>query len=218
MSDIVLATLNAKYIHAAFGLRYLLANLGELKSRAVLREFDINQRVMDIAEAILAEEPRILGLGVYIWNVVPTTELVAILKRARPDLIIVLGGPEVSYECDQQEIVRLADYVITGEAISRLRRFAANSSLASGRRSRSSRRRCPCESTRASVRSVRRERRRPSRHLRRGFARLPVHLRVLPVVAGYAGPRLSWSRFSPPCRGCWTAGCGSSSSSIAPSI
>lgn len=116
MPDIVLATLNAKFIHAAFGLRYLFANLGELKPRAVLREFDINQRVMDIAEAILAEEPRILGLGVYIWNVVPTTELVAILKRARPDLIIVLGGPEVSYECDQQEIIRLADYVITGEA------------------------------------------------------------------------------------------------------
>jgi len=116
MPDIVLATLNAKFIHAAFGLRYLLANLGELKPRAVLREFDINQRVMDVAEAILAEEPRVVGLGVYIWNVVPTTELVAILKRARPDLIIVLGGPEVSYECDQQEIIRLADYVITGEA------------------------------------------------------------------------------------------------------
>ncbi len=116
MPDILLATLNAKFIHAAFGLRYLLANLGELKPRAVLREFDINQRVIDIAEAILAEEPRILGLGVYIWNVVPTTELVAILKRTRPDMIIVLGGPEVSYECDQQEIIRLADYVITGEA------------------------------------------------------------------------------------------------------
>ncbi|RYD83786.1 MAG: B12-binding domain-containing radical SAM protein, partial [Verrucomicrobiaceae bacterium] len=116
MSEIVLATLNAKFIHAAFGLRYLFANLGELKPRAALREFDINQRVMDIAEAILAEEPRILGLGVYIWNVVPTTELVAILKRTRPDLIIILGGPEVSYEVDQQEIVRLADYVITGEA------------------------------------------------------------------------------------------------------
>src|SRR6478735_5391334 len=116
MPEIVLATLNAKFIHAAFGLRYLLANLGELQPRAALREFDINQRPIDIAEAILAEEPRILGLGVYIWNVVPTTELVAILKRARPDLTIVLGGPEVSYECDQQEIIRLADYVITGEA------------------------------------------------------------------------------------------------------
>ena len=34
----------------------------------------------------------------------------------RPDVIVVLGGPEVSHETDEQEIVRLADYVITGEA------------------------------------------------------------------------------------------------------
>ena len=116
MSDIVLATLNAKYIHAAFGLRYLLANLGELKSRATLAEFDINQRPLDIAEALLAQKPRIIGLGVYIWNVAQTTEVVATLKRVRPDVIIILGGPEVSYETDSQEIVQLANYVITGEA------------------------------------------------------------------------------------------------------
>ncbi|HEV7403754.1 MAG TPA: DUF4080 domain-containing protein [Chthoniobacteraceae bacterium] len=113
---IVLATLNAKYIHAAFGLRYLLANMGELRARTTLREFDINQRPIDIAESILALHPTIVGLGVYIWNVAPTTELISILKSARPELIIVIGGPEVSFECDRQEIVRLADYVITGEA------------------------------------------------------------------------------------------------------
>ncbi len=116
MSDIVLATLNAKYIHASFGLRYLLANLGSLQSRAQLLEFDINQRPMDIAEALLAQNPRIIGLGVYIWNIAPTTEVVAALKRIRPDLIVILGGPEVSHETAQQEIVRLADHVITGEA------------------------------------------------------------------------------------------------------
>ncbi|MBA4150460.1 MAG: DUF4080 domain-containing protein [Verrucomicrobia bacterium] len=116
MADIVLSTLNAKYIHAAFGLRYLLANLGELKPRACIVEFDINQRPLDIAEILLAQNPRIIGLGVYIWNVTPTTELVAALKRIRPDITIVLGGPEVSFEVDQQEIIRLADYVITGEA------------------------------------------------------------------------------------------------------
>jgi len=116
MPDIVLATLNAKYIHASFGLRYLLANLGPLRFRAQLLEFDINQRPVDIAEALLAQNPRIIGLGVYIWNVAPTTEVVAALKRIRPDLIVILGGPEVGHETDQQEIVRLADYVITGEA------------------------------------------------------------------------------------------------------
>ena len=51
MPDIVLTTLNAKYIHTAFGLRYLLANLGDLQSRAALREFDINQRPLEIVEA-----------------------------------------------------------------------------------------------------------------------------------------------------------------------
>ena len=109
MPEILLSTLNARYVHAAFGLRYLLVNLGELGPRAAIREFDINQRPIDIAESILAENPRILGLGVYLWNVALTTELVAILRRLRPGLVIVLGGPKVSHEWDEQEIVRLAD-------------------------------------------------------------------------------------------------------------
>ena len=116
MAEIVLATLNAKYIHAAFGLRYLLANLGELRPRAALLEFDINQRPLDVAEILLAQHPKIIGLGVYIWNVAQTTEVVTAIKRIRPDVTIILGGPEVSFECDQQEIIRIADYVITGEA------------------------------------------------------------------------------------------------------
>lgn len=115
-SDILLATLNAKFIHCAFGLRYLLANLGELRSRAALVEFEIQQRPLEVVEALLARKPRIIGLGVYIWNVRETTEVVALLKRLAPETIIILGGPEVSYEPEEQEIVRLADHVITGEA------------------------------------------------------------------------------------------------------
>lgn len=116
MAEILLSTLNAKFAHAAFGLRYLQANLGPLRDRSEILEFDISQRPIDIAERILERDPRVLGLGVYIWNVVPTTELVGILKRARPQMTIVLGGPEVSHETNQQEIVRLADFTITGEA------------------------------------------------------------------------------------------------------
>ena len=115
MPDIVLTTLNAKHIHAAFGLRYLMANLGALRPAAALLEFDINQRPVDIAEKLLAQQPKVLGIGVYIWNAGPATELVATLKRVRPDLTIVLGGPEVSYETEMQPIVRMADYTITGE-------------------------------------------------------------------------------------------------------
>ncbi|MFM7556890.1 MAG: B12-binding domain-containing radical SAM protein, partial [Verrucomicrobiota bacterium] len=116
MPDIVLSTLNAKYLHASFGLRCLLANLGDLSDRAAILEFDINQRPLDIAEALLAAAPRILGLGVYVWNAAPTLELVGILRRLRPDLVLVLGGPEVSHEWDRQPIIALADHVITGEA------------------------------------------------------------------------------------------------------
>lgn len=113
---IVLATLNAKYIHASFGLRYLLANLGSLRSEARILEFDLQQRAVDVVEAILAREPKIVGFGVYIWNVSETTEVVAALKRIAPEVTVIVGGPEVSFEVEEQEIARLADYVVTGEA------------------------------------------------------------------------------------------------------
>ncbi len=116
MPDIVLTTLNAKYIHAAFGLRYLLANLGPLRPRASIVEFDIHQPPADIVEVLLAQDPKIIGIGVYIWNVAPAAEVVALLKRVRPDITVILGGPEVSFEVEEQAIARLADYVITGEA------------------------------------------------------------------------------------------------------
>jgi len=116
MPDILLATLNAKFIHAAFGLRYLMANLGELRERAAIAEFDINQRPLDIAEGILEQKPTILGLGVYIWNVDQTTEVVSILRKVAPEITIVLGGPEVSHEVQDQAIIELADHVVAGEA------------------------------------------------------------------------------------------------------
>ena len=114
MPEILLSTLNARYAHASLGLRYLLANLGELAPRAALREFVIGQKTEDLAEALLADDPRILGFGVYIWNVEETRRLIAQLRVLRPELIIVLGGPEVSHEVEQQPICQLADYVITG--------------------------------------------------------------------------------------------------------
>ncbi len=118
-SSIVLATLNAKYIHASLGLRYLLANMdvhggAGLRAKTQLREFVIQQRPTQIVEELLALEPQVIGLGIYIWNVVETTQVVRLLKTLRPDIKIVLGGPEVSHEVDQQEICRLADHVITG--------------------------------------------------------------------------------------------------------
>jgi radical SAM superfamily enzyme YgiQ (UPF0313 family) len=111
---ILLSTLNARYAHASLGLRYLLANMGELRDITRLQEFVIGTRTTDLVEKLLAHKPRIIGLGVYIWNVEESTKLVALLKRVAPEVIIILGGPEVSHEHEEQEIVRLADYLVTG--------------------------------------------------------------------------------------------------------
>jgi radical SAM superfamily enzyme YgiQ (UPF0313 family) len=115
MPKILLATLNARFLHSALGLRYLLANMGDLQPATAIREFTLEMRPADIAEQLLAEEPAIIGFGVYLWNVEPTTRLVALLKAIRPGITIILGGPEVSHEWESQQIVALADYVVTGE-------------------------------------------------------------------------------------------------------
>jgi Protein of unknown function (DUF4080)/Radical SAM superfamily/B12 binding domain len=118
-SPILLTTLNAKYIHASLGLRYLAANMArhggaDLAERTVIREFVIAQRPIEIVESLLAMNPAIVGFGAYIWNVTQTTQVVRLLKALRPEITIIVGGPEVSYEVEQQAICVLADHVITG--------------------------------------------------------------------------------------------------------
>lgn len=111
---ILLSTLNARYAHASLGLRYLLANMGPLQEQTRLQEFVIGAKTTDIVERLLAHQPRIIGFGIYIWNVEETTRVVAMLKRVAPQVAIVLGGPEVSFESGEQQIVQLADYLVTG--------------------------------------------------------------------------------------------------------
>ena len=114
-APIILSTLNARYIHASLGLRYLLANMGDLHHQTKLLEYTINTRPIDIVEDLLQYQPQIIGLGVYIWNAEETLHVVKLLKKISPETIIILGGPEVSYEVKQQDITTLADYVITGQ-------------------------------------------------------------------------------------------------------
>ena len=114
MTRITLATINARYVHAALGLRYLRANMGALREATHIAEFVLGDRPADIAERLLAERPAIIGFGVYIWNVEETARVVAILKRVAPEIIIIVGGPEVSYETENQRVCELADHVVTG--------------------------------------------------------------------------------------------------------
>ena len=116
MSSIILSTLNARYIHTAFGLRYLKANMGPLEDDTEIMEFTIHERPIDIAEKLLQAKPDIIGLGVYIWNTTEIAALVALIKQISPETVIVLGGPEISFEQEQQTITAMADYIICGAA------------------------------------------------------------------------------------------------------
>ncbi|TDR32586.1 B12-binding domain-containing radical SAM protein [Hydromonas duriensis] len=111
---ITLATLNARYSHASLGLRYLLANLGEHAAYTRLAEYTIKTPLADMCEDILKDAPRIIGLGVYIWNVNETLALIEAIRARAPQTVIILGGPEVSYEVDAQAICKAADYIVTG--------------------------------------------------------------------------------------------------------
>ena len=114
MPHIILCTLNARYIHASLGLRYLYANMGELQDQSRLLEFTINQRPIDIVEKLLDEQPEIIGFGIYIWNTQQTTEVIQLLKTVAPEIKIIIGGPEVTYEYESQTAFQMADYCIPG--------------------------------------------------------------------------------------------------------
>ena len=94
---IILTTLNSRYTHSSIGLRYIYANLHELKEDTQILEFSINDAIQTIAEKILTNTPDVIGLGTYIWNATEVSELIHIIKKISPKTKIILGGPEVSY-------------------------------------------------------------------------------------------------------------------------
>lgn len=111
---IILTTLNARYTHTAFGLRYLYANMAELQESTEIMEFTINETLQSVAEKLLVSAPSIIGIGVYIWNALEVAELVHILKKVAPEVKIVLGGPEVSYTPIRVDFEG-ADFIVQGE-------------------------------------------------------------------------------------------------------
>ena len=86
----------------------------ELTCKAKILEFSINDALQSVAEDILDEEPSIIGIGVYIWNASEVKELIEIIKKVSPQTVIILGGPEVSYEPFRVDF-SLADFIIQGE-------------------------------------------------------------------------------------------------------
>jgi radical SAM superfamily enzyme YgiQ (UPF0313 family) len=131
MVDIVLSTINAKWIHPSLALRLLKANLGEYENRCEIIEFALRQNLEEKLTTLAGFRPKILGLSVSIWNHKASLELLKALRKTgkndpypkpsavehgnseRP--IVVLGGPEVSFIPEESEIIRYADFVIRGE-------------------------------------------------------------------------------------------------------
>lgn len=114
MNKILLTTLNSRYSHTAIALRYLYANMQELQSETLIEEFTINENVQSIAERILAHQPGIIGISVYIWNATEVHQLIEILKKIAPQSSIILGGPEAAHIPHRVDFSK-ADYIVQGE-------------------------------------------------------------------------------------------------------
>ena len=96
---VVLTTLNAKYIHKNLALRWLyVSRIPE--ADVELMEFVIKDDLERISDQIASRQPEVIGISVYIWNADLTRKWIAILKRKLPHVRILIGGPEVSYQCE----------------------------------------------------------------------------------------------------------------------
>lgn len=117
---VVLSVLNAKYIHASPAPWCLAAGVKafapHLYSRLHIVEATINQPPDDVLQRIASFAPSVVGFSCYLWNIDTTLALCAALKQALPNVMIVLGGPEVSYRAkDVLQNHAQVDYILAGE-------------------------------------------------------------------------------------------------------
>ncbi len=113
---VVLSTLNAKFIHSSFALKYLERVCKPVCPSIIRKEYTINNELLTILSDIYKEQPAVVGLACYIWNVDMVLELAGLIKKVLPQVIIILGGPEVSY--DPAEVMKkhhCIDYIVQGE-------------------------------------------------------------------------------------------------------
>lgn len=112
---VVLSTLNAKFIHTSLALRCLKAFSGH-KFDMDIAEYTIKDPAMNIVSDIFAREPDVVGFSCYIWNIEETITVVNMLRKIKPELKIILGGPEVSYDTEQwMERLTDVDFIVMGE-------------------------------------------------------------------------------------------------------
>jgi radical SAM superfamily enzyme YgiQ (UPF0313 family) len=114
MNDLVLVALNAKYIHTNLAVRSLKAQISDAKVSII--EMSINDPLHQIVHHILRSQGNIIGFSCYIWNMELILKVSQMIKQANPDVKILMGGPEVSF--DGKELLTQypwLDYIIAGE-------------------------------------------------------------------------------------------------------
>lgn len=112
---VVLSTLNAKFIHTSLALRCLKAFSGD-RFDIDIAEYTIKDPAMNIASDVFGRNPDVVGFSCYIWNIEETITVVNMLRKIKPELKIVLGGPEVSYDTEYwMERLPEVDFIVMGE-------------------------------------------------------------------------------------------------------
>ncbi|NHN32926.1 B12-binding domain-containing radical SAM protein [Paenibacillus agricola] len=112
---IVLSTLNAKFIHTSLALRYLKAFCGD-DFDIDITEYTIKDPAMNIVSDLFQRQPDVIGFSCYIWNIEETITVISMLKKINPQLIILLGGPEVSYDTEYwMDRLPQVDFIVVGE-------------------------------------------------------------------------------------------------------
>jgi len=117
MLNIVLSAINAKYVHSSLSVWVIAEGINScsryLHNVSVV-EATINQKTSEIVDSIAEHKPDIIGISSYIWNAAILPELLMLLRKRLPDVIIVLGGPEATNNIDYWLLCG-ADHVLPGE-------------------------------------------------------------------------------------------------------
>ena len=113
--NIIVATLNAKFIHTNLALRYLKA-YAEPDYTVKMAEYTIKDPPMNIVTDLYQKKPDIIGFSCYIWNIEETIKVISMIKKISPHTKIILGGPEVTYDVTYW-LDRLSDvdFIVIGE-------------------------------------------------------------------------------------------------------
>lgn len=130
---VVVATLNAKYIHTSLALRYLKAYCGR-DFDVEIAEYTIKDPAMNIVTDLYRRQPAVLGFSCYIWNIEETVRVVGMIRKIMPKLVIVLGGPEVSYDTEYwMRRLPEVDFIVMGEGEATFHHLLAEISSGSGK-------------------------------------------------------------------------------------